>query len=88
MALGMFKESLKFQATEKEANKQQTTEWQGNVQSWFERGHGALVKAQIQTLEGASSQTENGIEFLQFYSKAGHAIIHGGLHTKIHLHKG
>lgn len=52
------------------------TEWQGTVESWFERGRGALVKAQMQTLEGASSQTENGIEFLQFYSKAGHAVIH------------
>lgn len=30
MALGMFKESLKFQATEKEASKQQTTERQEN----------------------------------------------------------
>lgn len=30
MAIDTFKESLKFQATEKEANKQQMTEWQEN----------------------------------------------------------
>lgn len=45
----------------KEANKQPTFEQQENTQSWFERGRRALVKGPIQTLEEASSQSENGI---------------------------
>lgn len=60
-AVDMFKESLKFQATEKEANKQQATERQEKAQSWSETGRSALVKAQTQTREEASSQTKNGI---------------------------
>lgn len=61
MAVGLFKESLKFQAPEKGANKQQMTKRQEKTESWSERGRSALVKAQIHTLEEASSQTENGI---------------------------
>ena len=61
MAVGVFKESLKFQATEREANKRQMTESQEKTQSWCERGRSALLKAQIHTRGEASSQTENGI---------------------------
>lgn len=56
-----FKESLKFQATEKSSKHTAKTEWQETAQSWSERGRRAPVNAQIQTLEEASRQTENRI---------------------------
>lgn len=61
MALDMFKESLKFQAAEKKQTNSKQLSSRKKAQSWSERGRSTLVKAQLQTLEEASSQTENGI---------------------------
>lgn len=44
MAVGVSKGSLKFQATEREASKQQMTERQEKTQSWCERGSALFWK--------------------------------------------
>lgn len=66
MAVGVFKESLKFQAIEREANKQQMTERQEQTQSSYERGCSALLKAQMHTLGLAKLKTDfNFSSFIQ-----------------------
>lgn len=69
MAVCMFQESWKFQASEKEASKQQMTKRQEKTESWSERGRSAFVKAQIHTLRGHLAKLKTEFNVSSFIQK-------------------